>query len=119
MLITFIVVLQISFVIPLDVVPGRIGLLITIFLVLINIFNQVTEKSPNTETLTNISIWIISCIIFVYSALVEYGCLLCFKHVYKNSQYFDIGLKRVDTICLSTSMILFFLFNVAFWFFKK
>ena len=104
--------------IPPDAVPGRIGLLITIFLVLINIFNNVTEKSPNTETLTNISVWIISCITFIYSALVEYGSLLYFKRVYKNSQYFEIGLKKVDIICLFTSMILFFLFNAAFWFLK-
>ena len=42
----FVVVSWISFLIPPDIVPGRMALLITLFLVLINIFNNVTTNSP-------------------------------------------------------------------------
>ena len=106
--------------IPQDVVPGRIALLITIFLVMINIFITVTAKSPHAESLTNISTWIIICIIFVYSALVEYGFLLFYKQVTKSfdqipPQYIKNALKKVDLVCLGTSMSIFFIFNVAFW----
>ena len=38
-----------GFLIPPELVPGRMTLLVTIFLVLINIFNNVTDKSPNVE----------------------------------------------------------------------
>lgn len=40
----FVVVSWASFLIPPDVVPGRMALLITLFLVLINIFNIITSN---------------------------------------------------------------------------
>ena len=40
----------ISFLIPPDIVPGRMALLITLFLVLINIFNNVTTNSERVDS---------------------------------------------------------------------
>ena len=84
------VVSWISFLIPPDIVPGRMALLITLFLVLINIFNNVTTNSPKVEKifkwklseaktkitiitfylqaegLTAIEIWMLACILFVF-----------------------------------------------------
>ena len=51
-------------------------LLVTLFLVLINIFNSVSTNSPNVEGFTAISTWIISCILFVFAALVGYAGIL-------------------------------------------
>ena len=62
----FVVVSWISFLIPPDIVPGRMSLLITLFLVLINIFNNVTTNSPKAEGLTAIEIWMLACILFVF-----------------------------------------------------
>merc|ERR1711860_379318 len=62
----FVVVSWISFLIPPDIVPGRMALLITLFLVLVNIFNNVTTNSPKAETLTAIEIWMLACILFVF-----------------------------------------------------
>ena len=45
----FVVVSWISFVVPPDVIPGRMSLLITLFLVLVNIFNTVTTNTPKAE----------------------------------------------------------------------
>ena len=45
----FVVVSWISFVVPPDVIPGRMALLITLFLVLVNIFNTVTSNTPKAE----------------------------------------------------------------------
>ena len=42
------------------------ALLITLFLVLVNIFNNVTTNSPKAETLTAIEIWMLACILFVF-----------------------------------------------------
>ena len=47
----FVMVSWISFLIPPDVVPGRMTLLITIFLVLVNIFNTITTNIPKAEGL--------------------------------------------------------------------
>jgi hypothetical protein len=50
-------------------VPGRMAMLITLFLVLINIFNIVTTNSPNVEGMTAIAAWMLVCIFFVFGAL--------------------------------------------------
>jgi len=72
----FVVVSWISFLIPPDIVPGRMSLLITLFLVLVNIFNNVTTNSPKAEGLTAIEIWMLACILFVFGALIEYAVIL-------------------------------------------
>ena len=46
-------------------------LLLTLFLVLINIFNSVSSNSLNAEGFTAISTWIISCILFVFAFQLE------------------------------------------------
>ena len=50
-------------------VSGRMALLITLFLVLINIFNNITTNSPKAEGLTAIEIWMLACILFVFGEL--------------------------------------------------
>ena len=65
----FVVVSWISFLIPPDIVPGRMALLITLFLVLVNIFNNINSNSPKAEGLTAIEIWMLACILFVFGEL--------------------------------------------------
>ena len=72
----FVVVSWASFLIPPEVVPGRMAMLITLFLVLINIFNIVTSNSPNVEGMTAIAAWMLVCIFFVFGALFGYAYLL-------------------------------------------
>ncbi len=67
----FVVVSWISFLIPMDVIPGRMALLVTLFLVLVNIFNSVTTNTPKAEGLTAIEAWMLACILFVFGALIE------------------------------------------------
>ena len=45
----FVVVSWISFLIPPEIVPGRMSLLVTLFLVLVNIFNNITTNTPKAE----------------------------------------------------------------------
>ena len=45
-------------------------LLITVFLVLVNIFNTITTNIPKAEGLTAIEAWVIVCVLFVFGALV-------------------------------------------------
>ncbi len=52
------------------------AMLITLFLVLINIFNIVTTNSPNVEGMTAIAAWMLVCIMFVFGALAGYAWLL-------------------------------------------
>jgi len=72
----FVIVSWISFLIPPDIVPGRMTLLITVFLVLVNIFNTITTNIPKAEGLTAIEAWVMVCVLFVFGALVEYAGIL-------------------------------------------
>ena len=45
----FVMVSWISFLVPPEIVAGRLGLLFTIFLVLVNIFNTITTNTPNAD----------------------------------------------------------------------
>ena len=72
----FVVVSWVGFLIPPEVVPGRMAMLITLFLVLINIFNTVTSNSPNVEGMTAIAAWMLACILFVFGALLAYAFIL-------------------------------------------
>ena len=67
----FVMTSWVSFVIPMDVIPGRMALLVTIFLVLVNIFNSVTTNTPKAEGLTALEAWMLACILFVFGALIE------------------------------------------------
>ena len=109
--------LQISFVIPQESVPGRMGLLITLLLVLVNLFISVSDNSPDTHALTYISTWVLACIIFVQAAMLEYGCILLLKHVRYN-QVPDLGQKilhTIDSFCLLISINAFAIFNYIYW----
>jgi hypothetical protein len=48
---------------------------------LINIFTNITSNSPNVEGLTSISAWVITCILFVFGALIGYAGLLIKKKI--------------------------------------
>ena len=66
----FVSVSWVSFLIPPDAVPGRIGLLVTLFLVATNIFNTIIDVSPNTEGMTAISSWMIAYMFFDVSCII-------------------------------------------------
>ena len=117
-LILFFSYFQISFVIPQDAIPGRMALLLISFLNLINLFIYITSNSPNTA-------WMCACIFFVFSAIIEYGIILCYKYVFCSlSPFFvipsihDRVFMLVDLICLAAVIISFVLFNLMFWTFR-
>ena len=71
---------QISFSIPPGLVPGRISILITTLLILINISASAREKMPPSESLSLIDTWLGLCTIFVTLAIFEYAVVIWVKH---------------------------------------
>ena len=69
-----------SFIIPPDLMPGRMSLLITILLMLINISGRAHGNTPSSDTFSMIDLWILICIIFVTLALFEYGLVIKIKY---------------------------------------
>ena len=57
-------------------ISGRMALLVTLFLVLVNIFNSVTANAPKAEGLTAVETWVVMCILHVFCVLSEYAIIL-------------------------------------------
>ena len=90
--------IKVSFQIHPDCVPGRMSLLVLLFLVLINIFMNVSDISPNVEGLSAISAWMICCILFVFGALIEYTMVLVKIKKCQNKKIIDERTRKVKTL---------------------
>ncbi len=76
----FVVASWISFLIPPEIVPGRMTLLVTMLLVEVNIFLTVSDEAPRTPHLNAVAMWGISCITAVgvnCSTYYLYSTLYC------------------------------------------
>merc|ERR1711981_744044 len=82
----FVVVSWASFLIPSDDIQGRMALLVTLFLVLVNIFNAITNNSPKADGLNALQAWALTCIFFVFGALLEYSIILLHLKIYSVMQ---------------------------------
>ena len=71
-----VVISWISFVVKMEVVPGRLGLLITLLLVMNNMSNTVSSTIPKSGYLCPLILWIQHSMIFIALALFEYFALL-------------------------------------------
>ena len=80
----FVVVSWASFLIKPDLVAGRMGVLVTLFLVLINIFNSVKSNAPVSVKLNAVDLYLVICIGQVFLALTEYAAVL-FGERYRRS----------------------------------
>ena len=141
----FVIVSWVSFIIHPDVVPGRMGLLVVVFLVLINIFNGAKSAAPVSTNLNAVDLYLIICIVLVFAALVEYAIVLlrkrnqvehnvtdvCRKKVAANQGSLttqdandctlqaqhstDHASNKVDKLSLIIFPIIFVLFNIIYW----
>jgi hypothetical protein len=59
-----------------DMVPGRLGLLLTLLLVLVNLSSSVTVAIPRSDKLAPLVLWIWLSVLFVTLALAEYTVIL-------------------------------------------
>lgn len=56
--------------------PARTALLITVFLLLINIYNSVVNETPNSDGMTALEEWTLACVITVFGTLLTYAIIL-------------------------------------------
>ena len=95
----------VSFVIPPKAIPGRMALLITLILVLVNMFGTVIDKRPPTNS-TVLDIWMIGCLLFVLGSLMAYAALLLHQRFQIGKNLFST-VKRVhpaNTQCTNTGI---------------
>lgn len=72
----FVTMSWLSFFIPPDIYPARIALLVTLCLMLINMFNSTTSRIPVSNAVTAMEIWLLTCMVLVFCTLVEYAIIL-------------------------------------------
>ena len=69
----FVMISLVTFAIPTHAewLMGRLGLLITLFLVLVTIYGSAMGTLPSAETPTFLEIWMLSCIMFTLGAFLQ------------------------------------------------
>ena len=65
-------------------VPGRLGLLVTLYLIATNVYNSV--KAPPKRGFSYIEIWMIGVQIPILTGLTEYGVLLALKKYHQDEK---------------------------------
>ena len=129
----FVITSWTSFLVPPTIVPGRMSLLITTLLVLVNFYGTVIENQPPSQEPTAIVIWTICCAMFVFGALLAYAVLLykLYKMKSQTRRYKkkpqrgqdeddekspdEKDLAVYDKFFLVTFPLLFCLFNLIYW----
>ena len=72
----FVIVSWVSFIIPPDIIPGRFGGLIVLFLIVVNTFNSTKIQTNMTSDLNKLDSFSIACIFFIFFAILEYTWIL-------------------------------------------
>ena len=73
----FVVASWISFVVKPDMVPGRMALLVSILLILLNLFNNAKDKGPESNNdISAVDLYLVFSMFLVFTALMEYAVVL-------------------------------------------
>ena len=89
-----VIISWISFIIPPNIVPGRMGLLVITFLALINIFIEVKGTAPISNGLNAFDIFLVMCIAQVFLACMEYAVVL--RSYGFNEKVSSIGFREIE-----------------------
>ena len=116
----FTLISLISFLMDPDVVPGRMGLLLTVFLIITNNYNSI--EGPDDRGFSFIEIWMVGIYSQILFAIIEYAYLMAKKRhnlmlIYPNNEQEEIKelSKKFDKIAIIISSIYFFLFQCTYW----
>merc|ERR1712008_423919 len=95
---SFAVLSLISFLINPDVIPGRMGMIVTLYLISANVYNSV--EGPSSRGFSNIELWMVGAQFPILLALFEYGFILYLKKtarkVEDHNQKMDIDDSKPD-----------------------
>ena len=84
---------KLSFHIPPENIPGRMSLIVTILLMLINTFGNVRDNTPLVSAISYLDVWCMLCIVFITTALFEYAVIIHIRFMSTDSE------ARVKTRC--------------------
>ena len=73
----FVILGWLSVFIPAESVPGRIGMGMTTLLTLTAMFSAVRQSVPRVSYISFLDIWMLTCMIFVFSCILEFILVTC------------------------------------------
>ena len=118
----FAILSLISYFIPPDSVPGRMGMITTLYLILINSYSSV--DAPPDRGFSSIEIWFIGMQSPILLSILEYGLILAIKMYLEVGGLVDVWgkkttanelFKAIDSFTLIVSVVLLGLFNIIYW----
>jgi len=106
----FVILSWLSLFIPAESVPGRVGMGMTTLLTLTAMFSSVRQNVPRVSYISFLDIWMLICMIFVFSCILEFIIVTIFIRSGRktNGDQFELICK----ICLP---IIFLIFNISYW----
>ena len=89
----FVMISLVTFAIPTHAewLIGRLGLLITLFLVLVTIFSSSIETLPSAETPTLLNIWMVCCILFILGVFLQSTIIIFILYKYHIAAHIVAG----------------------------
>ena len=72
----FVILSWLSFIVQPDAIPGRMMLLLNIFLILIILMNDVKESAPDSNHFNEVDYYLAACTFHVFGAILEYAFVL-------------------------------------------
>ena len=95
-------------------VPGRMGLVITLYLILINSYTSV--KAPPRRGFSFIELWFGGVQLPIIVAVLEYGFILAYLKFHEtDSKTKEIIMKKIDMGFVIFSFLLYVIFNAFYW----
>ena len=100
----------ISFFIPPEQVPGRIGMLMTILLISITSYSSL--NMPASRGFSYMELWFVGTQVPILLAIFEYGAILALQKFYQEFKNFT---RFLDLVSFFICLILFVCFNGFYW----
>ena len=96
-------------------IPGRMGLLITLYLITFNLYGSISSTlAPRKRGFSYIEVWMVGVIITISVAILEYFVILAFKRRNKNANL-DYIIEMIDFISLIINLACFSSFVIFYW----
>ena len=111
---TYSILALISYFICVESVPGRMGLLVTLYLIAINTYVSTSQGITGNNVLMDT--WFVGFLVPIIFAILEYGALLAiikFKKGYISGKFVDS--KIIDKIAFIVSLIYITIFAILFF----
>lgn len=97
-------------------VPGRLGLLITLYLITFNIYGFVSSNiAPPKRGFSYIEVWMLGVMSTINLGILEYFFILVYKRSANKFENLEEITRRIDTTFFIISLIFFTLFIIFYW----